>query len=87
MHTPEVGGFMIGLDHLPAIGTKLRLPQEENIPDDRDGWYLVEDVIQGIPDGRIDVYARRITVPADLSYSAVRSADYNDKLKDMIPYD
>jgi hypothetical protein len=80
LHTQDFGDFVIGFDHVPFIGMKLRLPNDQGIYDERDGWYLVHDVVMGVPDSRLDIYATRITEPVNLSYSSVNEAAYQDKL-------
>ena len=84
LHTAE-HGFVIGTDHIPRIGEKIRIPSEPNIPDERDGWYMIQDVVYEVPNNpgrqRVDIYAQKLAVtPSDLSYKAVSEADYRFKL-------
>jgi hypothetical protein len=85
MHTPEAGSFMVGADFVPRVGEKMHLLEETD--DNRAGFYVIEDVIYAAPSNpdrqRVDVYGRRMTSPADRSYSAVMEARYKDQLAQL----
>jgi hypothetical protein len=63
LHTQEFS-TMIGTDHIPRIGEKLRLPPEPEVPDNRNGLFHVIDVLYEVPSNpgkqRVDIYAQRV---------------------------
>jgi len=77
LHTPTLGSIAIGIDHVPANGQKLLIPKEVEIPDGREGLYLVDDVVFAVPSmpgrQRVDIYAKQMPLPEDLSYSSVKA--------------
>jgi hypothetical protein len=63
LHT-EAFATMIGTDHIPRIGEKIRISPEPGVPDERDGLFQVIDVLYEVPCNpgkqRIDIYAKRV---------------------------